>query len=106
MPSRNTVRFDAPDSYYHVYGRGINKDAVFPENEDKTYFINLLSRHLSLEPRFSRTGHSYFHARGVELLSFCIMDNHYHFLFYQKQPAAVSNLMKSIVVAYTAYFNQ
>lgn len=107
MPSRNTVRIDMPDSYYHVYARGINKDAVFLEDEDKEYFLNLLPRHLLKEPQVSSTGHKYYHARNeAELLALCIMDNHYHFLFYQLQPSALSKIMKSITVAYTAYFNQ
>lgn len=38
MPSRNIQRLDAPNSYYHVYTRGINKAAIFSDTDDKNYF--------------------------------------------------------------------
>ena len=34
------------------------------------------------------------------------MDNHFHLLFYQEVPGTLSALMKSIMVAYTTYFNR
>lgn len=108
MASRNILRQDIPDGYYHVYGRGVNKSNIFKEGEDKDYFLYLLSRHLSIKPVISRkAGYKYPHYRGqLELLSFCVMDNHFHLLFYQNEQGAVSTLMHSVLIAYTRYFNQ
>lgn len=107
MPSRNISRLDTPDTYYHVYARGINKSDVFYDSADKDYFLYLLSRHLSVKPTKSSLGYPYPHFRGkVELLSFCIMDNHFHLLFYQIEQTSVSKLMQSVMTAYTAYFNR
>ena len=107
MPSRNIVRKDSDHTYYHVYARGISKGEVFREPQDKDYFLYLLSRHLSIEQVSSRLGYAYRNFRGqVELLTFCLMDNHFHLLFYQVERGTLSELMKSILVAYTAYFNR
>lgn len=107
MPSRNTIRLDAADSYYHVYARGISKAVIFREAADKDYFLYLLSRHLSLKSVTSQQGYPYPHFRDrVELLTYCLMDNHFHLLFYQADKGALSTIMKSIMVAYSAYFNR
>jgi REP element-mobilizing transposase RayT len=107
MPSRNTIRQNTADAYYHVYARGANKDVIFHDDKDKDYFLYLLSRHLSLKPVITKRGYAYPHFREkVELLSYCLMDNHFHFLFYQSEAGTISALMKSIMVAYSAYINR
>lgn len=107
MLSRNTVRIDVADSYYHVYARGINKEIIFREAADKEYFLYLVSRHLSLKPVVNNSGYTYPHFRNnLELLSYCIMNNHFHLLFYQIRPGTVSMFMKSVMVAYSVYANR
>lgn len=107
MPSRNTVRVDIADSYYHVYARGAAKAVIFRDDTDKDYFLYLISRHLSVDPVTNKQGYSYPHfRRRVELLTYCLMGNHYHLLFYQADAGALSELMKSVMVAYSVYFNR
>ncbi len=107
MPSRNTIRQDVDNHYYHVYSRGISKKDIFRDESDKDYFLYLIARHLSAKPRVTKEGYQYPHyTDAIELLSFCLMDNHFHLLFYQLQQGSLSSLMKSILVAYTAYFNR
>jgi putative transposase len=107
MPSRNTIRQDAPDNYYHVYARGISKGLIFRDTTDKDYFLYLFERHLSVKPVTNKFGYTYDHYRNeVELLTYCLMDNHFHLLLYQQTQGSLSGLMKSILVAYTAYFNR
>jgi len=107
MPSRNILRSDADESFYHVYARGINKSVIFIAPEDKDYFLYLISRHLSIKQVKAKNGYAYPHYRGkIELLSYCLMDNHLHLLFYQKEKGALSSLMQSILTAYTMYHNR
>ena len=107
MPSRNIVRLDADNQYYHVYGRGANKSTIFIDSVDKDYFLSLLSRHLSTLPFVSSSGYVYPHYNDdVELLSYCIMDNHFHLLVFQLKAHGTSRLMQSLLTAYTAYFNR
>lgn len=107
MPSRNIVRQDMEEAFYHVYSRGVNKGDIFACSEDKDYFLYLLSRHLSRTPVHTRLGYCYPHYRGeVELMSYCLMDNHFHLLFFQVKQGSLSQLMKSVLTAYTVYFNR
>lgn len=107
MPSRNISRIDTADSYYHVYSRGINKQAIFADDEDKSYLLHLISRHLSKKPKLSKSGYLYPNFnRELELLTYCIMDNHFHFLLYQKEAGILKSFMQSILSAYTAYYNK
>jgi putative transposase len=107
MPSRNIVRTDLDDSYYHVYSRGINRSAVLQDTEDKDYMLYLIERHLSPDIVVSSKGYVYPNFRGdVELISYCLMDNHFHLLFYQLNRGVISECMKSILTAFTAYYNK
>lgn len=108
MPSRNIVKEYAPDSYYHVYNRGVNKQAIFQEDSDYVVFLGLLKRHLSREPQLNKYGRQAPHYFGqLELLAFCLMSNHFHLLIYQCQDQqALTKFLHSICTAYTMYFNR
>ncbi len=107
MPSRNIIRLDADEQYYHVYARGIDKADIFLTEQNKHYFLYLLSRHLSVRPVHNKQGYTYPHYRGdIELLSYCLMDNHFHLLLYQNKAGSMAKLMQSVLAAYTAYFNR
>lgn len=107
MPSRNIVRSDIDESYYHVYARGASRLPIFIDDDDKSYFIYLLTRHLGIETVVTKKGYTYPNYRGeVELLVYCLMGNHFHLLLYQNQRGALSELMRSIMVSYTTYFNR
>lgn len=41
MPSRNVLKVDVPDSYYHVYARGASRLEIFHDNDDYRYFLEL-----------------------------------------------------------------
>ncbi|MES2970923.1 MAG: transposase [Patescibacteria group bacterium] len=106
MPSRNTIRFDADESYYHVYARGASKQPVFLEVVDYVYFINLFKRYLSDKEIIRKSGGVYpnYHV-DIKLLAYCLMGNHFHLLVYQKQKGSLSEFMKSLISSYCRYFN-
>lgn len=107
MPNKNTVKVLAPKSYYHVYNRGWNLQKVFLGEEDYYYFEHLLARHLSLEAKVDAKGREYKHFRpSIQLNAYSLMGNHLHLLVHQEDEQALTNLMKSILVAYTMYFNK
>lgn len=108
MPSRNVVKEYAPDSYYHIYNRGVDKQSIFKDSSDYVVFLSLLKRHLSKEPQVNKYGRQapHFHEE-IELLAFCLMPNHFHLLIYQNSDdKAISKLLQSICTAYTMYFNR
>jgi len=107
MPSRNRIKVYVPESYYHVYNRGINKRVIFKDDQDYAVFLNLLKRYLSNQQTEDKTGRLYdkFNDR-IELLAFCFMPNHFHLLLYQKDENAMTALMRRISTSYTGYFNK
>ncbi len=106
MPSKNVVKQDAPDSYYHVYARGASKQPIFLSPDDFEFFLSLFARYLSIEPAIDRAGLPYPHyASDIQLLAYCLMGNHFHLLFFQNKQGAMSQLMKCVMTSYSRYFN-
>jgi putative transposase len=107
MPSRNILKVDVPDSYYHVYARGHAKSKIFQDDEDYEMFLSLFERHLSEKPATNTLGRPYPHLKdGVELLCYCLISNHFHLLVYQQSEGAMSKLMRSVMTGYSMYFNK
>ncbi len=108
MPSRNVIKDYAPESYYHVYNRGVAKQPMFIEEMDYVVFLGMFKRHLSEEVQTDRFGreHPNYHTK-IELLTFCLMPNHFHLLLYQYEDTqAMTKLLQSICTSYTMYFNR
>ena len=107
MPSRNVLKQDAPQSYYHVYARGISRQRIFREPADFEKFLRLFARYLSLEETHNRNGLSFpnFYNK-LDLLAFCLMPNHFHLLVYQYQQGAMTEFMRSLLTSYSMYFNK
>ena len=107
MPGRNIVKEFAPESYYHVYSRGVAKQPIFLDNQDYSTFLSLFKRYLGGTTETNRSRGVYPNYRKqVELLSYCLMKNHVHILIYQKNIDGMSALMKSIMTSYSMYFNR
>lgn len=108
MPARNSIKEYVPESFYHVYNRGVEKRKIFVDDADYKVFLNLLKRYLSKETskdKFGRDGKTFY--GDMELLAFCLMPNHFHFLIYvNDEPRAMSNMISRVCTAYTMYFNK
>ncbi|MDG2193752.1 MAG: hypothetical protein P8K77_02630 [Polaribacter sp.] len=72
------------DNYYHIYNRGINGCAIFEDKENMRYFLSLVLKYLKGK---------------ATLLSYCLLQNHYHFLL----KVNVDN--KEIIQAFSNLFN-
>lgn len=59
-----------PNEIYHIYNRGNNKNLVFFEERNYTYFLTKIQRELY---------------RYCDILAYCLMPNHYHLLVYIKE---------------------
>ncbi len=107
MPGKNVIRENDTNAYYHVYNRGAGKQPIFLDDQDRHKFLSLLARHLDPDDTVWRSDGQPYPVFDVELLAYCLMDNHFHLLFYQADDRkAVSGLMKSVSTAYTMYFNK
>lgn len=106
MPTKNTLKIYAPDSYYHVYNRGWNRGEIFLEEEDYAYFEWLLARSLSEEEIMVGTRPCKNFRESLSLNAYCLMPNHFHLLIFQREEDAMARFVKSLGAAYTAYFNK
>ncbi len=107
MPSRNVLKIDIADSYYHVYARGASRQEIFLESADYYMFLSLFRRYLSAEDVKDSAGMSYAKLYDdIQLLSYCLMPNHFHLLLYQVNEGAMQRLMRGVMTAYSRYFNK
>jgi putative transposase len=107
MPSRNILKQDASDSFYHVYARGSNRQRIFREPADFEKFLKLFSRYLSLEETKNNVGISFpNYSNRLELNAFCLMPNHFHLLIYQRHQGVMTQFMRSLLTSYSMYFNK
>lgn len=117
MPSRKTIL--ANDCYYHIYNRGANKANLFEEESDYIHALNLVKYYNCIDYpiRFSKFKLLHLDQRSeiwkrldvskkfVDIVSFCLMPNHFHLLVMQKQDRGISKFMANFQNSYTKYFN-
>jgi putative transposase len=98
---------------YHVYNRGVEKRKIFVEKLDYFRMVHdlyeLNDRNAVINPTYrtkrpSRTEKP--RENLVELLSFVLMPNHYHFALRQLQENGVVKFMQKLGVGYAMYFNK
>lgn len=125
MPSRNSIKQYSDKTYYHIYNRGVEKRSIFQESQDYYVFLGYLKEYLlpkneeELLKKLSETNISY-KARDklikllrlnnfteeINLLAYCLMPNHFHFLIYQRNGNSIDKFMNSLGTRYSMYFNR
>ena len=119
MPTNRKLVF-ANDEIYHIFNRGVEKRPIFMDKRElargiKTLdyyrFANLplkLSKFLALpeseKSKFIQKVHDK-NQKVVQILSFCLMPNHFHFLLKQKKENGISIFAANFTNSYTKYFN-
>jgi len=108
MPGRNLEKVYLNDSFYHVYNRGLNKQDIFKDETDYGVFLNLLKRTLGEEIQKDNKQREYPNFYDdLELLSYCLIPNHFHLLIRTKdKPKLLPEFMRSVMTAYVMYFNK
>lgn len=118
MGYRKTIL--ATGEVYHVYNRGVEKRPIFLTKWDYTRFLDLTNYY-----RFTGcpVKYSYFKSlsqeerekilkglegsgeKWVDILTFCLMPNHIHFLLKQLQDQGISKFMAKIQNSFSHFFN-
>jgi len=107
MSSRNVLKVDMDQSYYHIYARGASRQPIFLDEADRAYFLSLFHRYLSRDETTNSVGIPYEKLHdAIELLCYCLMSNHFHLLVYQEHERAMQRLMRGIMTSYSRYFNK
>ncbi len=93
--------------YYHIYNRGVDKRKIFLTFGHYRRFLTSMKTILntgSATPRLvSNQGLAL--KLKVEIIAYCLMPNHYHFLFRQIQDNGLTEFMHNLNTSYTMYFN-
>ncbi|QQS20077.1 transposase [Candidatus Saccharibacteria bacterium] len=107
MPGKNIIKQYTPDSYYHIYTRGVNKDITFDGEDDFSVFTGLLKRYLSASATKASTRHVYPSFNGrLELLAYALMPNHIHLFIYQHDEYAIRDFMRALLTSYCMQYNK
>ncbi len=119
MTSTRPIIF-ANHEIYHVYNRGVEKRPIFITTRDyqrmvDTFhyyqYINTSLRfsHYLLLPKLDRVNYMQDiikkAIKGVAILAYCLMPNHFHFMIKQLQEDGISHFVANVTNSYTKYFN-
>lgn len=118
MPVKNRNKIFKPETVYHIYNRGIDGREVFSTDDDYEYFKSILELYL-LGPR--RIGETRFKEdkpsviakkekmnlkSEVEMLAYCLMPDHFHFMLKQKTKDGITKFMRRVFTKYVMYYNR
>ena len=105
---------------YHLYNRGVEKRPIFLIRKDYLRFISLVNYYrfancpikfshfktLSIEERNNILARLDKESKKlVDIMTFCLMPNHVHFLLKQLLDNGISKFMAKITNAFSHYFN-
>lgn len=100
------------DEYYHLYSRGVDKRAIFLNEDDKRRFMRLLYLCNSHDPvvyRFIKNKKLEEIPRTKPLVAigaYCLMPNHFHLLIKETEEGGIVKFMSKLLTAYSSYFNK
>jgi len=118
MPYR-TIPF-VSNEVYHVFNRSIARQTIFIDKYDYKTALDLINFYRFSKPplrfshykRLSKEQKEEFEktfminrSSMIEILAYCIMPNHVHFLLQPKKDNAVSDFMRNLQNSYAKYFN-
>ncbi|OGY36944.1 MAG: hypothetical protein A3E36_04195 [Candidatus Andersenbacteria bacterium RIFCSPHIGHO2_12_FULL_45_11b] len=101
-------------SIYHIFSRGVEKRAIFLDDDDRYRMIMLfrhcLPRNLGLSFSNARKLHriSEWTTEGqglVDVLCYCLMDNHIHLLLRENIEHGMTKYLQRVLNGYAKYFN-
>jgi putative transposase len=123
MPAKNRIKDYLSNSYYHLYNRGVEKRPIFLDEQDYNVFQSYLETYLlpkdqanliqllnNGNPKEKDTARKLLRLNNfsdeINLLAYCLMPNHFHFLIYQTNPEAMDQFSNSLFTRYSMYFNR
>ena len=86
-----TARKKSVSGYYHIVLRGINKQNIFYDDEDKQVFLSRLK--IIKEER-----------KEYKLIGFCLMTNHVHLLIKEGN-LSIGIIMRRVLSSYVFWYN-
>lgn len=125
MPAKNSQKTYSENAFYHIYNRGVEKRRIFLDEQDVSVFLSYIATYLLPKDTLSLSGilanpdtspkekdmarkllRMNNFSESMDLLAYCLMPNHFHFLFFQKPINAIDSFMNSLCTRYSMYFNK
>ena len=110
MPGRITPLVNG--EFYHIYNRGSEKRNIYQQPRDYKRFQQTFYYYqfLGPKPKFSNFNKTnlfkpLFNEKYVEIICYCLMPNHFHFLIKQLKNNGISIFMSQLSNSFTKYFN-
>ena len=82
-----SVRKKSKSGIYHIMLRGVNRQPIFVDDEDRSRFIQIVNEKKT----------------SIDVYSYCLMDNHVHLLLKDENLAIT---MRSLCARYVLWFNK
>lgn len=123
---RKTVEFTT-EEYYHIFNRGVDKREIFSDKYDVHRFVQGLKEFNNVESGNDilfisrKENRNCKHSGGrtattakvrcneskklVNIICYCLIFNHYHFILEQVSDGGVSEFMKRVGGGYSGYYN-
>ncbi len=90
MPQRK-ITFNSGECY-HVYNKSINNEIIFKTHDNYIYLIEKIQK--------------YCKSLNIEIIAYCLMPNHFHFLLQQKENTPISKYIFNLFNCYSKAFNK
>lgn len=79
----------SPTGYYHVVMRGVNRQNIFFDDQDRKCFLELLEK--------------YQNQTETKIVAYCLMNNHVHILLYSKE---LADFVKKVSASFVYRINK
>jgi putative transposase len=108
------------DEIYHIINRSIDSIQIFKQSPEYQVFLEaaFYYQNVNFPCKYSEFRRREIKKRNeildnlkkennlrVEIICYCLMPNHYHFLLKQRQDGGISNFIMSLCGSYSHYFN-
>lgn len=98
--------------YYHIFNHGIEEKNIFSQTRDYRRFLSTFYYYQFSGPKVKFSNIFMLKSfvpdqnkKLVEILCYCLMPNHFHFLVQQLKEGGVSKFIGQLCNSYTKYFN-
>ena len=86
------ARKDIVSNFIHVMIQGINKEFIFKDDFEIRMYLKFLHENIKIT--------------DLKIVSYCMMNNHAHFLIYSNNLTQLSKLMSKINTKYAIFYNK
>lgn len=78
--------------FFHVMVHGINKEYIFNESIEINTYLKYLKEKVK--------------DKNLQIIAYCVMNNHIHFLIHSKDIKEISKLMSQVNTRYAMFYNK